>query len=215
MKIHINYVTTSAQKSEENEILRRLPLPDGTPISDLFSFSLWREQVVETLEVDLVQLVAGEVSKAYERLKIPCVVEHAGLILEDHLTSGYPGGLTKAMWNALGGDFVKELGGGGRSVVARAVVAYCDGVAIRTFSGETVGRLADAPRGTRDFYWDRVFVPSELPGVVASSSAGLTYSEIVERHGLEFKVANLSQSTKAMLRLLEQLRKEKASFLWG
>jgi inosine/xanthosine triphosphate pyrophosphatase family protein len=68
-----------------------------------------------------------------------------------------------------------------------------------TFDGETKGKIAPAPRGSRSFYWDTIFMPD-----VVGSAAGLTYAEIVEDPdlGLEYKMT-ISQSTKAMMQFLE------------
>jgi inosine/xanthosine triphosphate pyrophosphatase family protein len=80
------------------------------------------------------------------------------------------------------------------------VIAYCDGKEVRTFIGEREGKIADAPRGSRKFYWDTVFIPDDPSGV----SNGLTYAEIVETAslGLEYKIKQLSQSSAAMTRFL-------------
>jgi hypothetical protein len=56
-----------------------------------------------------------------------------------------------------------------------------------------------------------VFIPDSEP----AEPGGLTYAELVEKHGLEYKVEKLSQSTKAMRAFLEALRKEKPCFLWA
>ena len=93
----------------------------------------------------------------------------------------------------LGGSHFTAIG-----AFSRAVVAYCDGKTVHTFTGETSGSLAETPRGdVYKFYWDTVFIPDD------ENPEHLTYSEIVEQLGLEYKVVRLSQSTKAMLTFLE------------
>lgn len=207
----INYVTSSKAKQEENLIFQRLcTLKDGTPVNQLFSFDIRAVAVKEVLEIDLQVMVQAEVTSAYSQLKVPCIVEHAGIIFLEYKDRSYPGGLTKPMWNALGSKFVAETGSSGRRAIARAVVAYCDGKAVSTFVGETAGTIADAPRGTRDFYWDTIFIPDDPSGRAANK----TYAEIVADPalGLEYKVTQLSQSTKAMLALLEHLRTKSSNF---
>jgi non-canonical purine NTP pyrophosphatase (RdgB/HAM1 family) len=142
------------------------------------------------------------VIKAYSQIKVPCIVEHAGLIFSNY--SSYPGGLTKPMWNILKDNFITETGAAGRKAQAKAVVAYCDGVEVKTFTGVTKGRIAAAPRGSRRFYWDTIFEPV--------NGRGLTYAEIVESRGIEEKV-KISQSSKAMLDCLSHLLKA-TSPLW-
>ncbi len=203
--IIVTYATSSAYKAEEIELLREhVQLADGTPVSDVFAFDLRIVSVKETLEVDLNVMVRAEVEAAYSVLKVPCIVEHAGLIFADYLSAGYPGGLTKPMWNTLLQEFPRETHSAGRKAVARAVVGYCDGQRIQTFVGETSGTLASEPRGDREFYWDTVFIPDDEDGSPGIS----TYAEIVADPalGLPHKVAKLSQSTRAMLRFLEYRR---------
>lgn len=194
------YVTSSDHKREEADIIvQHARMKDGSLVGDHFDISFEDHRIDETLVVDLESMVKAEVIDAYKRLKIPCIVEHAGLIFEEFAKENYPGGLTKPMWNALGQEFVNETKSAGRSAVARAVVAYCDGVRISTFIGETRGRIASEPRGARNFYWDTVFIPD---------GETRTYAEIVEADGLVKKVTEFSQSTKALLKFLEYRRIE-------
>jgi len=204
-KRKVRYVTSSRFKKEEIEILSAYgTLADGAKIADVFEWDIRELEVKETLEVDLAKMVTEEVLDAYDRIKVPCMVEHAGILFVDHLDSGYPGGLTKAMWNALGDKFIEETRAAGRPVVARAVVGYCDGKCAQTFVGERRGTLADARRGGRQFYWDTVFIPDGAD----ASLAGRTYAEIVDLKdwGLRYKVLELSQSTIAIRRCLQHIR---------
>ena len=115
------------------------------------------------------------------------------------------------MWDTFGDQFIKETLSAGRDAIARAVVAYCDGMTVRTFVGETQGQIANTARGSRKFYWDTVFVPKD-----AGAAEGKTYAEDADdpKFGLEFKVLNLSQSTQAMLDFLEYLRGVRTPQLW-
>jgi XTP/dITP diphosphohydrolase len=144
-------------------------------------------------------MVRAEVKKAYEQLKVPCIVEHAGLIFDGYQNKSYPGGLTKPMWNTLGSAFIQETHSANRSATAKAVVAYCDGMQVVTFEGQTHGTISPEPRGNREFYWDTVFIPHE------NNPGGLTYAEIVDEPslGLQHKVLKISQSSKAITAFLE------------
>ncbi len=211
--ITIVYATSSSHKREEIEIFHSVGyLDDGTIVRDSFTFDIRPIQIQEVLEVDLGVMVRAEVVKAYSQLRVPCIVEHAGLIFDDYHDKSYPGGLTKPMWNTLGDRFVQETGSSGRCVIARAVIAYCDGKRVFTFDGETHGTIADSPRGSRDFYWDTVFIPDNANGEPGS----MTYAEIVESSplGLPHKVNNLSQSSKAMRKFLVY-RKTNEPGLWS
>ena len=205
-KIAVNYVTSSNYKIKENEVLvKHGRLNDNTPIADLFEFRIREDPIKEVLEIDLQVMVMAEVTKAYSQIRVPCIVEHAGLIFTDLESNGYPGGLTKPMWNALDHQFVSETHSSGRRAVARAVVAYCDGSSVKTFVGETSGSIAKNVRGDdHRFYWDSIFIPDQESG----KPGKMTYAEIVEhpQYGIKHKVLRLSQSTRAMLKFLEYRR---------
>ncbi len=212
-KFSITYVTSSEFKAKEIEVLAEHGrLADGTNIGDLFEFYIRPVPIKEVLEVDIATMVIAEVTKAYSVIRVPCIVEHAGLIFSDYADKSYPGGLTKAMWNALGDNFVNETGAKGRKAIAKAVIAYCDGMRVATFTGERQGTIAEAPRGTRAFYWDTVFIPDDPTG----TTNDMTYAEIVDDPtlGLKYKVTALSQSSMAMVAFLEHLRSAPTPTLW-
>ena len=201
-KIRITYVTSSTFKKEENAaFVRECKLPDGQRVADLFEFDIRPVPIQEILNVDLSVMVSAEVVSAYSQLKVPCIVEHAGMVFQDYADLSYPVELTKPMWDTLRDKFVEETRSAGRAAIARAVVAYCDGKKVVTFTGERTGRIADHPRGSRSFYWDTVFIPDDPTG----RATGLTYAEIAENTdlGLTHKIRELSQSAAAMKALLE------------
>jgi XTP/dITP diphosphohydrolase len=203
--ISVVYVTQSTFKIAENRVFAECAqLTDGTPVGDSFVFDIRKAAIQEVLEVDLEAMVRAEVAEAYERLQVPCIVEHAGLVFAEYYRHSYPGGLTKPMWNALGNDFVRETHSAGRRAAARAVVAYCDGKGLHSFTGETWGTIAEEPRGGTQFYWDTVFMPDDPEG----NPMEKTYAEIIDDAalGLEYKMKCLSQSSRAMLKFLEYRR---------
>lgn len=196
-KLDVTFVTSSSFKREENAaFLESCRMDNGRIFDDMFSFNIADNTIKETLEVSLTEMVTQEVKAAYSRLKRPCIVEHAGLVFEEYVEDGYPGGLTKPMWNTLGDRFLEETLSAGRVARATAAIGYCDGMRVYTFLGETIGTLSCEPRGDRAFYWDTIFVPAE------SNSKGLTYAEIVAERGLPYKMRRFSQSSKAMLKFL-------------
>ncbi len=197
MTTPIYFVTSSIFKQEENAAFQAVcTLQDGSAVNDEFEFHIVPNRIRERLESRIADIVESEVREAYASVKKPCIVEHAGLVFDEYATQSYPGGLTKPLWNTLGDRFLSETRSGGRPATAIAVVAYCDGMKVHTFQGETAGVLSDQPRGDRKFYWDTVFIPRD------NNSDGLTYAEIVERDGLERKMREFSQSSKAMLAFL-------------
>ena len=206
--IHVNYVTSSDYKREENKVfLENCCTSDGLKVKDQFIFNLHKLNIPERLEVDLEIMVNHEVREAYNKLRIPCIVEHAGLIFDKYSARNYPGGLTKPLWNTLSDDFLKETNSKGLNVIAKAAIAYCNGKEIKTFIGETKGILADSPRGDRKFYWDTIFIPD--------STLNLTYAEIVEQKGLDYKLIHYSQSIKAMIEFLDYLKANPVDEFWS
>lgn len=196
--IRVVYVTSSEYKQRENDVFTAKCKFDSRPVGDSLCFDIRSVQIKEVLEVDIALMVRQEVVQAYKQIKEPCIVEHAGLIFDGY--ADYPGGLTKPMWNVLSDNFITETKASGRRVRAKAVVAYCDGQKVLTFTGETQGTIAERPRGSRQFYWDTIFIPDSTDPPVA----GKTYAEIVDdpNLGLEYKVVHLSQSTRAMLKFI-------------
>jgi inosine/xanthosine triphosphate pyrophosphatase family protein len=195
-------VTSNEFKIRENEVfVQHAKLNDGRRVEDIFEFDVRKLPIKEVLEIDLLKMVRAEVAQAYGIIKIPCIVEHAGLVFEGY--DSYPGGLTKPMWDFLKGSFIAETRSAGRGAIARAAIAYCDGRSIETFSGETRGKISDTPRGSRHFYWDTIFIPDDSGG--SPGTGTMTYAEIVDSTalGLAFKMTKLSQSSRAMLEFLE------------
>lgn len=206
-KIKVRYATSSTFKQQEiAEILTSVQVKDqfGRPFiaGSRFEFEFPSIATDEPLERDLEKMVRYKVRSAYRQIMAPCIVEHAGMVLERFANESYPGGLTQPMWDALGAKgFVESVRWAGDRAIARAVVGYCDGLRVRTFVGETQGTLVSEPRGSRAFYWDTVFCPD--------GGNDLTYAEISEQNGVDQKV-KLSQSTKAMTACLEHLLSEVA-----
>lgn len=190
------YVTGNEHKKEEYTIFMDSEQHLGKNLRELVSVQFIDLSIEENLEVDLTKMVSHEVVAAYNKIQVPCIVEHAGLIFEDYRNNNYPGGLTKPMWNTLGDRFVDETHSANRRVTAQAAVAYCNGKRIRTFVGETRGTIADHPRGDRKFYWDTIFVPHDD----TKNPDHLTYAEIATSTtlGIEYKLKEFSQSARAM-----------------
>lgn len=207
MKIPITYATFSTFKHEEVEAIcagTSIDHPSGGRhlVGDLFTFAFRQVPMREVLERDLVEMVRHKARAAYSQLQVPCIVEHGGLIFEEYRAASYPGGLTQPMWDALGAiGFLKETSGPGRKVIARAVVGYCDGSSVAVFVGDTKGSLADAPRGSRGYYWDPVFQPEDSASDVAATPR--TYAEIADEPDGIAKKVGLSQSTAAMVAFLK------------
>jgi inosine/xanthosine triphosphate pyrophosphatase family protein len=195
--MHIVYCSWSQFKKEEWSIAQKeheLGSIPGRKLGDIFELEFRNVSTHEPLLRDLEQMIRYKAESAYRAVRTPCIVEHAGLVLEGYEANSYPGGLTQPMWDALGAErFVASCLPLANRAIARAVIGYCDGMSIQTFVGETAGALSPLPRGGREFYWDTVFCPDGF--------GGQTYAEIAAG-GLAAKLS-VSQSIKALKCFME------------
>jgi inosine/xanthosine triphosphate pyrophosphatase family protein len=192
-QIKVIYCSWSKFKKEEWEIAKDtldLVAKPSHKLGQLFEFEFRDVPTTEPLLCDLDSMVRFKAQSAYRAVRVPCIGEHAGLLLEGYEAKSFPGGLTQPMWDALGAElFVASCAPLASRATARAVVGYCDGLGIKTFIGETTGSLSRNPRGRREFYWDTIFCPDGF--------GDKTYAEIVEYKGLVEKL-QVSQSIKAL-----------------
>ena len=173
--IGIIYCSWSSFKKEEWDCIKdafELDTKPGYKLGQLLNMEFRNVPTTEPLLCDLEKMVRFKVEFAYRAVCVPCIVEHAGLVLEGYEDKSFPGGLTQPMWDALdAARFVASCLPLSTRAIARAVIGYCDGMNIETFIGETKGCLADTPRGARAFYWDTIFCPDGFDN--------RTYAEIV------------------------------------
>lgn len=198
--IKIIYCSWSDFKKEEWQLAKNeleLDTLPGKKLGELFELEFRNVPTSEPLLCDLTAMVKFKIESAYRQTQVPCIVEHAGLVIEGYENKSFPGGLTQPMWDSLDASkFIACCAPLGARAIARAVVGYCDGMNVKTFVGETRGSLSAAPRGDRNFYWDTVFCPDEADGV--------TYAELASggRAGL-LKKLEISQSMRAMKLFME------------
>jgi XTP/dITP diphosphohydrolase len=132
---------------------------------------------VAELQVSSFSLLLEEKTRdAFRKLHRPLFVDHTALCLE--ALGGYPGASSSAFWGALGSrlcDVVHKLGNPRASVSVG--LAYTNGRQLWTFVERVDGEISVAPRGSRSFDWDRVFIPN---------GDTRTYSEmtVAEKNGL-------------------------------
>jgi len=193
--VQIVYCSLSSFKIEEWGAIKdrfELDVRLGKKLADLFNITFRDVITQEPLLCDLQKMVRFKAESAYRQVRVPCIVEHAGLILEGYEGKSYPGGLTQPMWDALGPEqFVASCAPLASRAIARAVIGYCDGTNIYTFVGEMNGTLSPEPRGGREFYWDVIFCPDGFDNQ--------TYAEIVGPNAEDLvKKLEVSQSIKAL-----------------
>src|SRR5712671_4995578 len=151
--IILTYCSWSEFKKQEWDVAKRvieLDAKPGVKLEQLFELEFRKVRTTEPLLCDLEKMVRFKVESAYRAVLVPCIVEHAGLVLEGYETASFPGGLTQPMWDALDPErFVASCSPLTRRATARAIVGYCDGMNIDTFVGEIIGTLSAPPRGNR------------------------------------------------------------------
>jgi non-canonical purine NTP pyrophosphatase (RdgB/HAM1 family) len=130
-------------------------------------------KVDEPQHMNLQLLVEGKINTLVEQqVEPPFFVEHTGLIIEQW--NGLPGGLSALFMNTVGNEGICKMMRAykGPERAARAVVVigyYYPGVRVEPFVGEVEGLIAPEPRGTGDFGWDSLFIPT---------GASKTYAEM-------------------------------------
>ncbi|SET57115.1 non-canonical purine NTP pyrophosphatase [[Clostridium] polysaccharolyticum] len=117
--------------------------------------------------LEMKDIVADKVKKAFYELKRPVFVEQTGLYIEEF--GRLPGGLTEIMWESLGAEKFCGFFGRRKNVNAKAVtvVGYCDGKSVMMYETTIDGRIASKPEGDRDYQWDCIFIPTGQKETVA------------------------------------------------
>src|SRR4051812_1178329 len=102
-RIQIAYCSWSDCKKEEWALAKEaIELGStGKMLSELFDVRFRKIATSEPLLCDLEVMVKFKVASAYRQIQVPCIVEHAGLILEGFEDKSFPGGLTQPMWDSL------------------------------------------------------------------------------------------------------------------
>jgi XTP/dITP diphosphohydrolase len=184
----ICFVTKNEHKRMEiSGYLNSIDAKERYPVELVFA----SRDLQEILDPDIEKIVKAKALEAYKYLRIPCVVEHGGIFIES--LKEFPGGVGQIVWNAIGERMCSFLGAEeSRSATARSIVGYCDGKKIRTFTGETRGRITLQSKGNYHFNWDPIFAPE---------GSEQTYGEM----GPELKRAT-SQAIKAWNNFLGSLK---------
>ena len=148
--IEVRFVTSNPFKiAEAQDILKAVDV-HVVPID---------MKIEELQTTNTSHLIRDKAIRAFGAIARPLFVEHTGLYL--NYMNGLPGGLTQIVWDALQADRFAELFGKSPDpgVIAKTTLGYVDGKQVHIFVGEVAGRIADAPRGSRNFQWDCVFIP--------------------------------------------------------
>ncbi len=146
--------------------------------------------ITEILSDNLEEVILNKAAQAYKKADVPVIVEH-GAIFIDYL-QGYPGALSKPMWDLLGEricDLVPK--DEKRTAMAASAVCYCDGMKRVHVIESTPGFLSVKGKGKHGFQWDPVFIPL---------GQKQTYAEMTTKEKLKY-----SQAAKAYNKLRMKL----------
>jgi len=125
----------------------------------------------EIQSLDLNEILSSKAREAFDRLKVPVVVEDTSLEL--FAFNGFPGPLVKWLLKARGSEGIIALCRAVGDERARAVcgVLAWNGEREDYFEGYVYGRIAPEPRGESGFGWDSVFIPAERDLTFAQMTA--------------------------------------------
>jgi XTP/dITP diphosphohydrolase len=152
MKIY--FVTNNTSKAAELQDY----LTSAPPSAPDLQIVVFQSELFEVLDCDIDRIVTNKALDAFQRVGLPCVVEHSGLFMD--ALPGLPGGLGQTIWRSIGDrmcGFLRESDS--RAATARSVIGYCDGRRVTLFHGEARGQIAQRAQGERSFNWDPIFIP--------------------------------------------------------
>ena len=113
----------------------------------------------EIQSIELERVISRKAQLAWETLgRVPVMVEDTGLFIESW--KGLPGALIRWFEDTVGASGICRMleGYSDRTARAQTMIATYDG-SLETFVGEIRGRIAETPRGSNGFGWDRIFIP--------------------------------------------------------
>jgi non-canonical purine NTP pyrophosphatase (RdgB/HAM1 family) len=123
----------------------------------------------EIQSLDLAAIVDHKVKQAYAVTKSPVIVEDVSLEFE--ALHGLPGPFIKFFVDNVPFETMcAMINGKTRSATARCVIGYYDGTTLALFEGSLPGIIAESPRGTGGYGWDKIFIPHGYSGTRAELS---------------------------------------------
>ena len=156
----------------------------------------------QKVELDEIQspdpraVVEHKVRQAYRLLNKPVLVEDTSLSFV--ALGGLPGTFVKFFVDAENGleNMCRMLDGfEDRSAYASATYGYFDGRKARFFAGRLDGVIADHPRGTGGYGWDKIFIPNGYGGLTRAELSGEddveSYRRIRDSAGLRDFISTL------------------------
>ena len=137
---------------------------EAREVLDEFGVELMRLSIDRVeIQADDPELIA-EYSLRVLDVDVPILIEDAGLYIDKYF--GFPGPYSSYALRTIDNEGILKLMEGEKERGARylSAVAFRDGDASVTFTGEVVGRIAEEMRGTNGFGYDPIFIPDEGDG---------------------------------------------------
>lgn len=116
-------------------------------------------EIPEIQSLDVVEVAKAKARDAYDRLKVPVVVDDTGMRIEG--LGGLPGALVVWFLDTVGPQGILRMMQGvpDRRASVSTCVAFCDGKTVEAFEGVVSGCLTLEIRGANGFGYDPIFVP--------------------------------------------------------
>lgn len=114
--------------------------------------------IIEILSSNIEEVIQAKAADAYKKCRVPVIVEHGALSID--YFNGFPGALSKPMWDLMGEKICSTIPKGEtRKATAISGVCYCDGKTRIAMYGHREGEIANRRKGSNGFQWDSIFIP--------------------------------------------------------
>lgn len=112
---------------------------------------------IEIQSESLYDIAEYGVAEAYNNLRRPCFVEDSGLFISN--LDGFPGPYSSYVYKKLGNKGISKImqNSNNRDAVFKSVISYHDSSSIKSFEGDTKGKITKKPRGNKGFGFDPIF----------------------------------------------------------
>lgn len=112
----------------------------------------------ELQSLDLKVIVEHKVRQAYEKVRVPVLVEDSSL--EFVALGRLPGTFVKFFQSEISfEDICRLVDNKSRKAIAKCIYGYYDGNTLKLFEGYMDGEVPVHPVGKSDFGWDTIFIP--------------------------------------------------------
>lgn len=113
-------------------------------------------ELEEIQAVEIKEVIKPKLTKAYERLNEPVIVDDTGIFIQDW--NRLPGALSRFFMERLGNEKICQMLGEERKASVETYVGFKDEKNTKIFEGKVEGKIAKEPRG-EGFGWDPIFIP--------------------------------------------------------